>query len=325
MDSRNFRIVFMGTPDFAVPSLRALLSAGYQVAGVVTAPDRPAGRGLKLKPSPVKTFALANNLEVFQPVKLKDEAFLNELKEIDPHLIVVVAFRMLPPEVWGLPPRGSINLHASLLPNYRGAAPIHWAIINGESYTGLTTFFLDEAIDTGKILRQEEILIGPDTTAGELHDTMMLQGADMLVRTVDDIRVGVEKAISQDVLAESATLRQAPKLKREHARIRWSMRVQEVHNQVRGLSPSPGAYSYLNAQDGQLRLLKVFEGKPHPLENVPQPGTIRIDNRRMYVSCGEGWYELLRVQLEGKQPVQVSDLLNGLNISGKSCFDTSSS
>lgn len=317
MISRDFRIVFMGTPDFAVPSLQALLTAGYHVSAVVTAPDRPSGRGLKMRPSPVKSFAVSHELKVLQPLKLRDDQFLEHLNEAAPHLIVVVAFRMLPRQVWSMPPKGSINLHASLLPDYRGAAPIHWAVMNGETRTGLTTFYLNDAIDTGSILRQVEYSIEPDTTTGELHDALMEAGARLLVATVDDIRLGRDKAIPQDQFTLPAVLHPAPKLTRDLASIRWNMEISEVHNQVRGLSPSPGAYSFLKPSEGPARLIKVFQGRPHPATDLPSPGLISVEGRRVMVSCRNGWYELIRVQLEGKQPMLMADLLNGLNINNE--------
>ncbi|HRY99188.1 MAG TPA: methionyl-tRNA formyltransferase [Bacteroidales bacterium] len=315
MHPSDFRIVFMGTPEFAVPSLQALFSGGYDIRAVVTAPDRPAGRGLQPKPSAVKQFATQNGLRVLQPQNLKDESFLHELQAFRVHLIVVVAFRMLPEIVWSMPAHGSVNLHASLLPQYRGAAPINWAIINGERHTGLTTFFLDKEIDTGRIIRKLSWDIGEHTTAGELHDALMLAGARLLQETVDDIREDRAQGIPQGTAPDFAPLHKAPKLTREHLRIDWARNVQEVHNQVRGLSPYPGAFTTLLSEDGKSRLLKVFFGIPgsQDSENI-LPGTIKVHARRWMVRCSDGWYIPEWVQLEGKQKMKSADLVNGLKI-----------
>jgi methionyl-tRNA formyltransferase len=254
------RIIFYGTPEFAVASLRRILEAGYLVAAVVTAPDRLAGRGLKMNFSPVKEFALRHELPLLQPVNLKDPVFHNELRLLEPDLQVVVAFRMLPVEVWSMPSMGTFNLHASLLPQYRGAAPINWAIINGEKETGVTTFFIDEKIDTGRIIYREAISIEPEETAGELHDRLMMSGAELVVRTVEAIESGnVLASMPQEVYStESMPLKPAPKIQKEDCRINWDDEAEAVTDFIRGLSPHPGAYTELKTDDGSSLYLKVF-------------------------------------------------------------------
>lgn len=302
------RIIYLGTPDFAVPSLQILLENGYDVAAVVTAPDKPGGRHGLLE-SAVKKFALSRGLRVLQPEKLKNPAFLETLRSLQADLQVVVAFRMLPEAVWNMPPLGTLNLHASLLPKYRGAAPINWAIINGEAETGLTTFRLRHEIDTGDILDQVRMPIGPDDTAGELHDRMMLAGADLVLRTVRSLENGTATPMPQ--ANETAT--HAPKIFTETCRIRFDRPAAEVHNFVRGLSPHPGAWTEL---DG--KMLKILRTELPPLseprtENqTAEPGHFSSDGKNwLCVACADGPLQILDLQLEGKRRMHVRDFLNG--------------
>ena len=309
------RIIYLGTPDFAVPSLEALIKNNYTVAGVVTAPDKPSGRGLHLKASPVKEFALVHGIPVLQPLKLKDPAFLEDLRSLNPDIQIVVAFRMLPESVWSLPPLGTWNLHASLLPQYRGAAPINHAIINGELETGLSTFRLVHEIDKGAIALQEFLTIGPDETAGELHDRMMLAGADLLLRTIKGIRENSLQLKPQNQLNDRL-LKEAPKLNPEFCRINWNLPVANVHNHIRGLSPFPGASTTL-IQSDQKFPLKIYNSR---IANVNfehvLPGSIRIEEKRhIYVSCATGWLELLELQLSGKKRLKISEFLPGFRSS----------
>jgi len=314
----EFRIVFMGTPAFAVPSLGALLRGGYDVVGVVTAPDKPAGRGLQLQSSPVKHFAQEQGLSVLQPISLKDPDFIEQLHELRPHLIVVVAFRMLPEQVWSMPPKGTINLHASLLPQYRGAAPIHHAIINGETSTGLTTFFINRDIDTGHIIRQLEQPIGPDMTAGELHDILMDTGAGLLLDTVHAIREDRVTTTPQSTfLPAGVPLKTAPKLRREDARIDWSRTVEEVYNKIRGLSPSPASFTELLSPEGQALSLKVYSAARAQWSSRATPGALVVDGRRLLAACQDGWLELLELQLAGKRRMPARELLHGLALSDR--------
>ncbi|MFM8591360.1 MAG: methionyl-tRNA formyltransferase [Sphingomonadales bacterium] len=307
-DYRTARIVFMGTPAFAVASLDALCKAGCTIVGVVTAPDKPAGRGLQLQPSAVKTYALENKIPLLQPVKLKDPGFLEALYRWKADLHVVVAFRMLPEVVWNRPRLGTINLHGSLLPQYRGAAPINWAIIDGNTKTGVTTFLLQHEIDTGQILRSMPIDIAPDETAGELHDKMKEIGAALLVKTV---REWVEQTITPTPQAEKVDqqipLRHAPKLTKETGQIDWQQSATTIHNLVRGLSPSPCAYTLLNG-----KLLKIVQSKPLPHRASLLPGAFETDGKSyLYVGCAAGALEIVSLQLEGKKKMPVTEFLKG--------------
>lgn len=307
-DYNTARIVFMGTPAFAVASLDALCKAGCTIVGVVTAPDKPAGRGLQLQPSAVKTYALENKIPLLQPVKLKDPDFLEALDRWKADLHVVVAFRMLPEVVWNRPRLGTINLHGSLLPQYRGAAPINWAIIDGNTKTGVTTFLLQHEIDTGQILRSMPIDIAPDETAGELHDKMKEIGAALLVKTV---REWVEQTITPTPQAEQLDqqipLRHAPKLTKETGQIDWQQSATTIHNLVRGLSPSPCAYTLLNG-----KLLKIVQSKPLPHRPSLLPGAFETDGKNyLYVGCAAGALEIVSLQLEGKKRMPVTEFLKG--------------
>lgn len=306
------RIVFMGTPDFAVPSLDILLKNGYEIASVVTAPDKPAGRGRQLRTSPVKDFALRRGLPVLQPEKLKDPVFLERLRDLDAGLFVVVAFRMLPSQVWQMPRKGAFNLHASLLPRYRGAAPINRAIMNGEKETGVTTFFIGESIDTGAILLQEKLSIAGDETAGELHDRLMLAGADLVLRTVRGIEMDSLIPLSQEAVLQREgwtedSLPPAPKIFKEDCRIDWDAPSGSIHNLIRGLSPYPAAYTTLNGKS-----LRVFKSRPERVVHNEPAGTVRSDNRTyLKIAVNGGYVHLEEVQLEGKKRMDIREFLKG--------------
>jgi len=303
------KIVFMGTPDFAVASLSALLDADFDIVGVITAPDKPAGRGQKISESAVKRFAVEKGLKVLQPVKLKDPGFLNELKSLDADIQVVVAFRMLPELVWNMPPKGTINLHASLLPQYRGAAPINWAIINGEKRSGVSTFFLKQEIDTGDLLFAEEIDIEDDDTAGDLHDKLMVIGAGLLVKTVRAIEAGKYKEIPQNTHQEHE-LKKAPKIFREDCLINWDRPVKEVFNLIRGLSPHPAAFCHL-----QDKTLKIYSAIAEEKPITGKPGDILTDNKTyLKFACRDGLISVLELQLEGKKRMKVDEFLRGVRL-----------
>jgi len=303
------RIVFMGTPEFAVASLEAMLRAGIEVAAVVTAPDKPAGRGRQLRMSAVKEFALAQGLQVLQPVKLRDPEFHAALDATGASLYVVVAFRMLPTEVWKRAPLGTINLHGSLLPAYRGAAPINWAIINGEERTGATTFFIREEIDTGDTLDRVEIPIGLEETAGEVHDRLKDIGAELLVRTVQRVLVGDCSSTPQP--AGDGAFPIAPKLTTEGCRIQWSQPTKRVHDFIRGLSPFPGAWTQLVRADGSRMQFKVLRATIDEGTAWAQPGSIRSAGDQMLVTCADGWLRALEIQPEGKRRMPAADFLRG--------------
>lgn len=304
---KDLRIVFMGTPEFAVASLDALVSAGCQIVGVVTAPDKPAGRGMKLMQSDVKKYAVEKGLHLLQPEKLKNPAFLAELKGLQADIQVVVAFRMLPELVWNMPPMGTINLHGSLLPQYRGAAPIHWAVINGEAVTGVTTFKLQHAIDTGDILLQESFPIGPDETTGDVHDKMKLIGANLLVKTIEGLAAGSIKEQTQGSLADPALLQHAPKLFTENCQINWNRPVQELHDFIRGLSPFPGALSKLDN-----KILKIYRSSKEIKTHQHNIGQVLTDGKSfLKFAVKDGYIHVLDLQLEGKKRMLVADFLRG--------------
>ena len=299
----------MGTPEFAVPSLAILVKNNFNVVGVVTAPDKPAGRGLQLKESAVKKYAVENTLPVFQPEKLKAPEFINQLQQLKADLQIVVAFRMLPEVIWKMPRIGTFNLHASLLPNYRGAAPINWAIINGETVTGATTFFLEQEIDTGKIILQQKINITENETAGELHDELMLVGAELVLKTVTLIDTGNYSLTPQTFSSEIKT---APKLFTESCRIDWNNSVQQIHNLIRGLSPFPGAFTLLNG-----KVVKLFRSEKLAVDSLQlavdsPPGKIITDGKTfLRVQCNDGWMEILELQMEGKKKMKTDEFLRG--------------
>ncbi len=301
------RIVFMGTPEFAVASLSALLDAGKEIVAVVTAPDKPAGRGQKISESAVKQFAVSKGLPVLQPLKLKDPDFIAQLTALKPDLQFVVAFRMLPEVVWNLPPQGTINLHASILPNYRGAAPINWAVINGEKETGVTTFKLQHEIDTGDILMQDKLLIGDTETAGELHDRMKITGAELLVQTVNDLEKGKLQASAQN--ADSA-IKHAPKLFKEDCEIHWNQSAKHVYNQIRGLSPYPTAFSTLAGKNLKIFKATLVQQQPHV-----KPGEFVTDHKNfLKFAAADGWLNLEEVQLEGKKKMGIEEFLRGIRL-----------
>ena len=304
--TRDLRIVFMGTPTFAVPSLQYLMEAGYIIAGVITAPDKPGGRGLQqMISSPVKAFALEHQLPLFQPTNLKSPRFLQELKSLEADLQVVVAFRMLPEVVWSMPSKGTMNLHGSLLPAYRGAAPIHHAVINGDKVTGVTTFMLEHEIDSGKILLQREVPILKEEDTGSLHDRMMHIGAGLVVASVDLICNGTAHLQQQDLTKVS----HAPKIHQDDARIYWDRPVVDIVNLIRGMSPFPGAWSQL---DGIL--LKVWKARPYSKLSTYPAGTVTAQGQQLIIQARDGEVELIEVQLAGKKRMLPREFLNGYRI-----------
>lgn len=305
--NRDLRIVFMGTPEFAVGSLRTLLQAKLNVVGVITAPDRPAGRGRKLQESAVKKFALENQLPILQPTNLKDTSFLEELEQWNANLQVVVAFRMLPEVVWAMPAYGTFNLHASLLPQYRGAAPINWAIINGEKETGVTTFFIDDKIDTGNIILQESETILPTDNAGSLHDRLMEKGGQLVVATCKLIAEG---NVDTKVQKHLTNIKQAPKIHKETCKINWEGSLTQIYNHIRGLSPYPGAWTTLVKNEENI-IVKVFATKMHPSEHNQPTGDIIADKNSLKVVTKEGYLELLEIQLPGKRRMKTKEVLQG--------------
>jgi methionyl-tRNA formyltransferase len=300
----------MGTPEFAVASLEALLDGGCDVVGVVTAPDKPAGRGQKLSESAVKRYAVSQGLPVLQPEKLKSPEFLEQLRTLNADLQVVVAFRMLPEVVWNMPSKGTVNLHASLLPQYRGAAPINWAIINGEAESGVTTFFLKQEIDTGDILFVEKVSIADDVTAGEYHDRLMAKGAGLLVKTVKAIESGRYTEQPQEQLIEGQELKHAPKIFKDDCRINWNQPLDKVYNHVRGLSPHPAAFTEL-----QGKVLKVFKAEKEYASPEAEPGTFVTDNKTFLKFIAQnGYLNLTDVQLEGKKRMGIEEFLRGVRL-----------
>ena len=307
---RELRIVFMGTPDFAVATLKALIENNYNIVGVITAPDKPAGRGQKLRASAVKQFAAEHNLNTLQPTNLKSEAFLAELKSLNANLQVVVAFRMLPKAVWQMPKYGTFNLHASLLPQYRGAAPIHWAIINGETKTGATTFFIDEKIDTGEIISSKETPIKKDTTVGELHDTLMDIGSELVVETVKLIE---SDAVATKVQPKSKDLKTAYKLNKENSKIDWSQSIDDIYNKIRGLNPFPAAWCYLDNGDNNAIVVKLFKVEKSKETHKFESGKILCSKDELKVACDGGFIDVKEIQLAGKRKMDIRSLLNGYN------------
>lgn len=307
------RIVFMGTPHFAVATLDALKKAGNEIVGVITAPDRPAGRGQKARASAVKEYATSNGLKVLQPEKLRNEEFLDELRSLNADLFIVVAFRMLPEVVWAMPPKGTINLHASLLPQYRGAAPINWAIINGEKQTGVTTFFIQKEIDTGDLIHQDKVDISDSMNAGELHDQLMNVGAGLIVKTVEDVMSGDHPSTPQSDIAEGA-LRSAPKIQKETCRINWNDSVENVINLIRGMSPYPAAFTEFE-KDGRSFRVKVFQAKKvDGIDSNSEAGTLIQKNSKLLARCSDGVISLNEVQLSGKKRMLSEELLRGFNV-----------
>lgn len=314
MNKNDLRIVYMGTPDFAVESLRALVEGGYNVVGVITMPDKPAGRGHNIQFSPVKQYALSQNLPLLQPEKLKDPIFIEQLRAWQADLQIVVAFRMLPEIVWNMPRLGTFNLHASLLPQYRGAAPINWAVINGETETGITTFFLTHEIDTGKVISQERIPISETDNAGTVHDKLMTLGAQLVVKTVDDILADNVRPISQEeMIQQDGELKPAPKIFKETCEIDWNKPAHDIYNMVRGLSPYPAAWTELTAPSGNSISLKVYETEIRDIESANEaPGTLLSDGKTyLDVTTGKGILRLKTIQQAGKKRMAVEDFLRG--------------
>lgn len=306
----------MGTPDFAVESLKALVEGGYNVVGVITMPDKPAGRGHKLQYSAVKEYALSQSLPLLQPEKLKDEEFIASLKSWNADLQIVVAFRMLPEIVWNMPRLGTFNLHASLLPQYRGAAPINWAVINGDKETGATTFFLTHEIDTGKIIMQEKISIADNENVGSVHDRLMKMGAGLVTKTVDAILDGSYDAVDQSAFyTDESQLRSAPKIFKDTCRIDWQKNIKDIHNLVRGMSPYPAAWSEITTDEGMTIAIKIFETEMITAQHSLLPGTIITDSKsHVDVAVEDGYIRLLSVQLAGKKRMDIKSLLNGFKI-----------
>lgn len=319
MEKKDLRIVYMGTPEFAVESLKRLVEGGYNVVGVITMPDKPMGRhGSVLQPSPVKAYAVSQGLKVLQPEKLKDEAFLEELRALRADLQIVVAFRMLPEAVWQMPRLGTFNLHASLLPQYRGAAPINWAVINGDTETGITTFFLKHEIDTGEIIDQVRVPIADTDNVGVVYDRLMMLGGDLVLKTVDAILAGNVKTIPQETLSSTEPLRPAPKIFKDTCRIDWMKGVKPVYDFIRGLSPYPAAWTELCEPDSSPVTMKIYESSKEFVEHTFAPGTILTDKKTYFkVASTDGFVHLLSVQLAGKKRMNVTDFLCGYRYSEK--------
>jgi methionyl-tRNA formyltransferase len=307
------KIVFMGTPEFAVGILDSILKNNYEVVGVITAADKPAGRGQKIKYSAVKEYALENNLHLLQPTNLKDETFLSELKALHANLQVVVAFRMLPKVVWEMPEYGTFNLHASLLPDYRGAAPINWAIINGETKTGVTTFFIDEKIDTGAMIMNAEIPISNDESAGQLHDRLMQLGSSTVVKTLALIETG---NLETKIQIESEELKTAYKLNKENCKIDWAKSGTEIHNLIRGLSPYPAAWCYFKDENQEWNV-KVYEAEFIDEKHQESIGKISTTKKEMKIAVVDGYLKIATLQFPGKKKMTTSELLNGIAFSEK--------
>ncbi len=315
MKKEELRIIYMGTPDFAVETLRLLVERNYNVVAVVTMPDKPAGRGHKIQFSPVKQYALSVGLPILQPERLKDEAFLNELRSYNAHLQIVVAFRMLPQVVWDMPPMGTFNLHASLLPQYRGAAPINWAVMNGDTETGITTFFLTHEIDTGKVIQRRSIPIAESDNVGTIHDRLMTMGAEMVCETVDNIIAGSVVAIPQEELMTDEPLRPAPKIFKDTCHLDFSRSAIELYNQVRGLSPYPAAWCEWISPSEEVIGVKVYEVSYTIVGHDYPCGSIITDGKKyIKVACKDGYLELKSLQIAGKKRLGTEELLRGFKL-----------
>lgn len=313
MDKKDLRIVYMGTPEFAVESLKRLVEGGYNIVGVITMPDKPMGRhGSVLQPSPVKQYAVSQGLKVLQPEKLKNEEFVAELRSLNADLQIVVAFRMLPEVVWSMPRLGTFNLHASLLPQYRGAAPINWAVINGDTETGITTFFLKHEIDTGEIIDQVRVPIADTDNVEVVYERLMRLGGDLVLKTVDAILEGSVKTIPQEELAQVGELRPAPKIFKETCRIDWTIGVKRIYDFVRGLSPYPAAWTELYQEGTDPVMLKIFETEKLFCEHSLTPGTIVTDCKTYFkIASSDGYVNVLSLQLAGKKRMEINDFLRG--------------
>ena len=323
MTKQELRIVYMGTPEFAVESLRALVEGGYNVVGVITMPDKPMGRhGSVLQPSPVKQYAVEHGLPVLQPERLKDETFVEQLRAWRADLQIVVAFRMLPEVVWAMPPMGTFNLHASLLPQYRGAAPINWAVINGETETGITTFFLQHEIDTGRIIQQVHVPIAETDCVGDVHDRLMLLGGKLVTETVDHILDGTIHPIDQSELFQTEDeLKPAPKIFRETCRIDWTQPAKRVYDFVRGLSPYPAAWTELQMSEAQPQSVKIYRATYTPSAATQPAGTLQTDGRTyLRCACADGWLDIHELQLAGKRRMDIADFLRGFTFNEKMSF-----
>jgi methionyl-tRNA formyltransferase len=307
----KLRIVFMGTPEFAVGILDTLINNNYNVVGVITAADKPAGRGQKIKYSAVKEYALANNLSLLQPTNLKEESFLTELKALDANLQIVVAFRMLPEVVWRMPKLGTFNLHASLLPNYRGAAPINWAIINGDTKTGVTTFFIDDKIDTGAMILSSEIEIAPDENAGQLHDRLMHLGSSTVIETLALIEKG---NVTTTIQKEDPEIKTAYKLNKENCKIDWTKPTIEIYNLIRGLSPYPSAWCFISDQNEEWNV-KIHETKMTVEQHNNATGILICTKKEMKIATKDGYIQVLSIQFPGKKKMSTPELLNGMAFS----------
>lgn len=305
----KLRIVFMGTPEFAVGILDAILKNKFEVVGVITAADKPAGRGQKIKYSAVKEYALAHDLKILQPTNLKEEAFIQELKNLNANCQVVVAFRMLPEVVWKMPKFGTFNLHASLLPNYRGAAPINWAIINGEEKTGVTTFFIDDKIDTGAMILSAETSIEPTENAGALHDRLMELGCKTVVETLEIIEKG---AVQTTLQTETIGIKDAPKLNKENCKIDWNKPTQEIFNQIRGLSPYPTAWTTIQ-DNNQEWMVKIYEAELINEKHLLAPGSIHTTKKELTIAGIDGLLKITQIQFPGKKKMTAAELLNGMH------------
>lgn len=311
----DLRIVYMGTPDFAVAPLEALLEAGFNVVGVVTNPDKPAGRGRKIQESAVKVFAKDKGLTILQPDKFRDETFLSDLKALRADLQIVVAFKMLPQVVWDMPDKGTVNLHASLLPHYRGAAPLNWAIINGEKETGVTTFLLKHEIDTGNVIMQKSVEIGDDETVGELHDKLMIVGSKLIVDTVEAINKDTYTLTSQDELLAGEQSIHAPKIFKEDCRIDWSKDINNVYNLIKGLSPYPAAWSVFPGSERKDLNIKIFAAAKDICEHTKPVGALLSDSKTyLKVAVNGGYINLLTIQMAGKKRMNVIDFLRGFDV-----------
>ena len=319
MEKKDLRIVFLGTPEFAVCSLDKICKDGFNVVAVLTMPDKPAGRGHKMFQSPVKEYAVQHEIPVLQPVNLKDEAFVEELRSYNADIFVVIAFRMLPKVVWTMPPLGTFNLHASLLPDYRGAAPINWAVINGEKQTGVTTFFLKHEIDTGDIISQQAIDIADDENVGSVHDRLMTLGANLTLETLNSIIAGTLKTTPQDDLLKGAEPKPAPKIFKETCKLDFTKPVIEIYNKIRGLSPYPASYvDICDDTTPEPRQLKIFKAVIADKSASKNPGEISIANDRLFIDAPDGTLEIQELQIQGKKKMSASDFIHGAKLVKKS-------